>query len=168
MDMRAHYVAPAFGFQKNFPYPDNAELEAMVAEAYAVCRKFSVSIGASHALWYLQRLLCWPTSRIHHCHRRRNHPELRWPERRVPLRIGEIRGELWRLRACHRGQPRGQDQRPLHIRNGACAVRLPRRDRSGVVERLVSSAAKGRCLAFSPLVRSALLLVAIMMTRLSR
>eukprot|EP01049_Picozoa_sp_SAG25_P026015 SAG25_NODE_12708_length_276_cov_0.587571_2_plen_29_part_01 len=29
----------------------------------------------------------------------------------------------------------------------------------------MSSAAKGRCLAFSPLVRSALLLVAIMMTR---
>lgn len=45
MDMRAQYVAPAFGFQKNFPYPDNAALETMVGEAYAVCAKFSVSIG---------------------------------------------------------------------------------------------------------------------------
>eukprot|EP01048_Picozoa_sp_COSAG05_P009655 COSAG05_NODE_805_length_7205_cov_12.164650_3_plen_489_part_00 len=45
MDMRAHYTAPAFGFQKNFPYPDNARLEAMVSEAYAVCSKFGVSIG---------------------------------------------------------------------------------------------------------------------------
>ena len=58
------YVAPAFGFQKNFPYDDNDELEAMVgfdnnctkfvltlpvymqiSEAYSVCKQLSVSIG---------------------------------------------------------------------------------------------------------------------------
>ena len=38
-DMRAQYVAPAFGFQKNFPYPDNDELAKMVEDSYAVCSK---------------------------------------------------------------------------------------------------------------------------------
>ena len=39
LDMRAQYVAPAFGFQKNFPYPDNDELAKMVEDSYAVCSK---------------------------------------------------------------------------------------------------------------------------------
>jgi len=45
LDMRVHYVAPAFGFQKNFPFEDNVELERRVAAAWNVCRAFGVSIG---------------------------------------------------------------------------------------------------------------------------
>jgi len=45
LELRIHYVAPAFGFQKNFPFEDNAELEQRVSEAYRVCRAFGVSLG---------------------------------------------------------------------------------------------------------------------------
>ena len=45
MGMPIHFVAPAFGFQKNIPYPDNDELRAMVARIWSVCEKFGVSIG---------------------------------------------------------------------------------------------------------------------------
>ncbi len=45
MDMPVHFVAPAFGFQKNIPYPDNDELRHMVAKIWTVCEKFGVSIG---------------------------------------------------------------------------------------------------------------------------
>ena len=45
MDMPANFVAPAFGFQKNMPYPDNDELRAMIAKQWAVCEKLGVSIG---------------------------------------------------------------------------------------------------------------------------
>jgi hypothetical protein len=45
LDLRIHYVAPAFGFQKNSPFDDNVELERRVAQAWAVCQAFGVSIG---------------------------------------------------------------------------------------------------------------------------
>lgn len=45
MGMPIHFVAPAFGFQKNIPYPDNDELRTMVARIWSVCEKFGVSIG---------------------------------------------------------------------------------------------------------------------------
>ncbi len=45
LDIEVHYVAPAFGFQKNSPFSDNAELERRIAAAWAVCRHFGVSIG---------------------------------------------------------------------------------------------------------------------------
>ena len=45
LDVRADYVAPAFGFQKNFPFDDQAELERRVTAAWAVCRAFGCSIG---------------------------------------------------------------------------------------------------------------------------
>jgi hypothetical protein len=45
LQVRIHFVAPNIGFQKNFPYPDDAELERRVASLYAVARGFGVSIG---------------------------------------------------------------------------------------------------------------------------
>ncbi|MBA2480339.1 MAG: hypothetical protein H0V44_06735 [Planctomycetes bacterium] len=45
MGMRIHFVAPAFGFQKNFPFADNAELERRIGAAWTVCQRFGVSIG---------------------------------------------------------------------------------------------------------------------------
>jgi hypothetical protein len=45
LDMPAQFVAPAFGFQKNFPFDDGAELERRVSAAWAVCKAFGVSIG---------------------------------------------------------------------------------------------------------------------------
>jgi hypothetical protein len=45
MGMPIHFVAPAFGFQKNIPYPDNDALRTMVARIWSVCEKFGVSIG---------------------------------------------------------------------------------------------------------------------------
>jgi hypothetical protein len=45
LDMRVDFVAPAFGFQKNTPYPDNAELRALIEKQWAVCRAFDASIG---------------------------------------------------------------------------------------------------------------------------
>lgn len=45
LDMRIHFVAPAFGFQKNFPFEDNAELERRIRAAWAVCERFGTSIG---------------------------------------------------------------------------------------------------------------------------
>jgi hypothetical protein len=45
LGVRIHYVAPAIGFQKNFPYPDNSELRSTVAALYRVAQAFGVSIG---------------------------------------------------------------------------------------------------------------------------
>jgi hypothetical protein len=43
--MKVHFIAPAFGFQKNMPYTDNAALKAMIEKQWAVCAKFGASIG---------------------------------------------------------------------------------------------------------------------------
>ena len=45
LGMRIHFVAPAFGFQKNMPYPDNAALRTLIEKQWAVCRNFGASIG---------------------------------------------------------------------------------------------------------------------------
>ncbi|MFT3830121.1 MAG: tagaturonate epimerase family protein [Opitutaceae bacterium] len=45
LEMPVNFIAPAFGFQKNCPYPDNAALRALIAKQWAVCEKFGVSIG---------------------------------------------------------------------------------------------------------------------------
>ena len=45
MGMKVHFVAPAFGFQKNIPYPDNDQLRQMVEPIWSVCESFGVSIG---------------------------------------------------------------------------------------------------------------------------
>ncbi len=45
LGMEIHFVAPAFGFQKNFPFADGAELERRISAAWEVCRRFGVSIG---------------------------------------------------------------------------------------------------------------------------
>ncbi len=45
LGMPVNFVAPAFGFQKNMPYPDNVALRSLIARQWAVCEKFGVSIG---------------------------------------------------------------------------------------------------------------------------
>jgi tagaturonate epimerase len=45
LGMTIHFVAPAFGFQKNMPYPDNAALRALIEQQWGVCRQFGASIG---------------------------------------------------------------------------------------------------------------------------
>ena len=45
MGMPIHFIAPAFGFQKNMPYPDNAALRALIGKQWTVCQKFGASIG---------------------------------------------------------------------------------------------------------------------------
>jgi hypothetical protein len=45
LGMRINFVAPAFGFQKNTPYPDNAALRTLIEKQWAVCRAFDASIG---------------------------------------------------------------------------------------------------------------------------
>jgi len=45
LGMKIHFVAPAFGFQKNMPYPDNTALRALIASQWAVCERFGASIG---------------------------------------------------------------------------------------------------------------------------
>ena len=45
LGMRIDFVAPAFGFQKNTPYPDNAALRELIEKQWAVCRAFDASIG---------------------------------------------------------------------------------------------------------------------------
>jgi hypothetical protein len=45
LGMPVNFIAPAFGFQKNMPYPDGAELRSLVARQWAVARNFGVSIG---------------------------------------------------------------------------------------------------------------------------
>jgi hypothetical protein len=45
MGMRINFVAPAFGFQKNTPYPDNSGLRTLIERQWAVCRAFDASIG---------------------------------------------------------------------------------------------------------------------------
>ncbi|MFZ9681686.1 MAG: hypothetical protein ACO3DQ_00560 [Cephaloticoccus sp.] len=45
LGMPVNFVAPAFGFQKNAPYPDNAALRRLIAAQWAVCARFGVSIG---------------------------------------------------------------------------------------------------------------------------
>ena len=45
LDMPVNFVAPAFGFQKNMPYPDNAALKALIEKQWNVCRQFGASIG---------------------------------------------------------------------------------------------------------------------------
>jgi len=45
LGMPVNFVAPAFGFQKNMPYPDNAGLRTLIQKQWDVCQKFGVSIG---------------------------------------------------------------------------------------------------------------------------
>ena len=45
LGMPVNYIAPAFGFQKNMPYPDNAALRTLIQKQWDVCAKFGVSIG---------------------------------------------------------------------------------------------------------------------------
>lgn len=45
LGMPVNFIAPAFGFQKNAPYPDNAALRQLIAAQWNVCRQFGVSIG---------------------------------------------------------------------------------------------------------------------------
>jgi len=45
LELRINFIAPAFGFQKNLPYPDNAALRALIQRQWTVCRHFGVSIG---------------------------------------------------------------------------------------------------------------------------
>ncbi len=45
LDMPINFIAPAFGFQKNMPYPDNAALRGLIEKQWAVCRQFGASIG---------------------------------------------------------------------------------------------------------------------------
>jgi hypothetical protein len=45
LGMKIHFIAPAFGFQKNMPYPDNSALKALIEKQWTVCAKFGSSIG---------------------------------------------------------------------------------------------------------------------------
>jgi hypothetical protein len=45
MGMPVNFIAPAFGFQKNMPYPDDAALRGLIGRQWAVAEKFGVSIG---------------------------------------------------------------------------------------------------------------------------
>ena len=45
LGMKIHFIAPAFGFQKNCPYPDNAGLRRLVQPHWEVCQQFGTSIG---------------------------------------------------------------------------------------------------------------------------
>jgi hypothetical protein len=45
MGMPVNFIAPAFGFQKNTPYPDNAALRALIERQWTVCRQFGAGIG---------------------------------------------------------------------------------------------------------------------------
>jgi hypothetical protein len=45
LGMHIHFVAPAFGFQKNMPFPDNAQLRGLAEKQWAVCKQFGASIG---------------------------------------------------------------------------------------------------------------------------
>jgi hypothetical protein len=45
LGMRVDFIAPAFGFQKNMPYPDNAKLRAMIELQWAVAKEFGAGIG---------------------------------------------------------------------------------------------------------------------------
>ncbi len=45
LGMTINFVAPAFGFQKNMPYPDNAALKELIVKQWNVCEKFGASIG---------------------------------------------------------------------------------------------------------------------------
>jgi hypothetical protein len=45
LGMKINFVAPAFGFQKNMPYPDNVALRALIEKQWGVCKQFGSSIG---------------------------------------------------------------------------------------------------------------------------
>jgi hypothetical protein len=45
LGMKINFVAPAFGFQKNMPYPDNAALKILIEKQWEVCKQFGSSIG---------------------------------------------------------------------------------------------------------------------------
>ncbi|HEY9154036.1 MAG TPA: tagaturonate epimerase family protein, partial [Opitutaceae bacterium] len=45
LEMPIAFVAPAFGFQKNTPYSDAAQLHRLIEAQWAICREFNASIG---------------------------------------------------------------------------------------------------------------------------
>jgi len=45
LGMPVDFIAPAFGFQKNTPFPDNAGLRRLVERQWAVARQFGAGIG---------------------------------------------------------------------------------------------------------------------------
>jgi hypothetical protein len=45
LDLRVDFIAPAFGFQKNTPYPGDEALRALIQKQWDICRRFDASIG---------------------------------------------------------------------------------------------------------------------------
>ncbi|HEY3756136.1 MAG TPA: tagaturonate epimerase family protein [Opitutaceae bacterium] len=45
LEMPVNFIAPAFGFQKNIPYPDNSRLTDLIRRQWDVAKSFGVSIG---------------------------------------------------------------------------------------------------------------------------
>jgi hypothetical protein len=45
LGMPVNFIAPAFGFQKNMPYPDDGALRSLIGRQWAVARSFGASIG---------------------------------------------------------------------------------------------------------------------------
>jgi hypothetical protein len=45
LEFKLHFIAPAFGFQKNVPYPDNDALRQLIERQWVVCQAFDVSLG---------------------------------------------------------------------------------------------------------------------------
>ncbi len=45
LGMPVNFIAPAFGFQKNMPYPDNAALRTLIERQWEVVRRFGAGIG---------------------------------------------------------------------------------------------------------------------------
>jgi hypothetical protein len=45
LGMRIDFIAPAFGFQKNMPYPDNVRLRSLIELQWAVAKEFGAGIG---------------------------------------------------------------------------------------------------------------------------
>jgi hypothetical protein len=45
LDMPVNFIAPAFGFQKNTPFPDDAALRGLLSRQWAVAERFGASIG---------------------------------------------------------------------------------------------------------------------------
>ncbi len=64
LDMPVNFIAPAFGFQKNFPFPDGDELKRRVRLVYIEANPFVFAIFECNEC---QVGAAWPVCRLFNC-----------------------------------------------------------------------------------------------------
>jgi hypothetical protein len=119
LGMKIHFVAPAFGFQKNMPYPDNAQLRTLIEKQWACANSLArASVSTPAPANRPRTTKSWARSRAaardqdqRTLHLRDGPRALRFEKRRRPGAVARLvqihprtRGARRLQRRCHRAE----------------------------------------------------------------